>query len=83
MTKEKFKLIGQLIDDKESTILIITDNWMDLISTVQEYKTVYPDIFLNIELGYFKTPISNEKKKAIANLLSILNSPLTNLFSLL
>jgi len=81
MKEEKIKLIGQLIDDKKPVTLIVTDNYWDLDKTISEYKSVFPDIFLTAEWGYFKTPISTEKKKALGNILHILQSPLQNLFT--
>jgi hypothetical protein len=81
MPTEKMKLTGQLITDEKPVILAISANADEILQTVKEYKEVFPDIFLHCEWGYFQTPISNEKKRALSNLFGILNAPLTNMFN--
>jgi len=79
MTEQKIKLIGQLIDDNKPVTLIVTNDLLKVNKTVNEYQSVFPDIFLTAEWGYFKTPISESKKRALANLLYTLQTPWNNL----
>jgi hypothetical protein len=78
---QKIKLTGQLINENKSTVLLISSDINKINETANEYLEVFPDIFLFAEWGYFKPAISKEKKKAIANLFSVLNAPLANIFS--
>ncbi len=79
--KQNIKLIGQLIEDEKPVTLVTTKSLIKISRTVSEYISVFPDIFLTAEWGYFKPQISSKKKKAISNLLYILNSPINNLIS--
>ena len=83
MTTEKIKLTGQLIDDPNPTILVVSEDIVKIKEVADEYKAIFPDIFLNAEWGYFKYQIPIQKKKAIINLLYVLHTPLNNLFSLM
>lgn len=81
MTSEKIKLTGQLIDDPKPVVLAVCSDIWEIRSIVDEYKSVFPDIFLNAEWGHFKIPISIEKARALNNLFNCLNAPLQNVLS--
>jgi hypothetical protein len=80
MPSKKMKLIGQLITDDKPVVLAISANADEIIQTAKEYEEVFPDIFLHCEWGYFQTPVSAEKKRALSNLFGVLNAPLQNVF---
>lgn len=81
MQKQRIKLVGQLITDEKPVILAIEDTIEKIEKVVHEYSSVFPEIFLNCEWGYFKKPISQEKAKAFANLFGALNAPLQNVIA--
>ena len=75
---EKVKLVGQLLDDKKPVTLAVEEDLSKIDQIAKEYKQVFPDIFLSCEWGYFKKPISTEKRNALAGLFASLNAPLNN-----
>jgi len=79
--KQTIKLTGQLITDDKPVVLAIEDNIEKIEEVVHEYTSVFPDIFLNCEWGYFKKTISREKARALANLFGALNAPLQKVFA--
>jgi hypothetical protein len=79
MPTEKIKLTGQLITDSKPVVLIVSDKISEIGTTAKRYKQVFPDIFLTAEWGYFKTPISEEKRRALSTLMYGLKAPLGNL----
>ncbi len=78
---QKIKLIGQLLDDPIPTTLAISNDIVEIGIIAEEYQKEFPEIFLSAEWGYFKQEVGKEKKEAILNLLSLLFSPVSNIFN--
>jgi hypothetical protein len=76
----KYKVTGQL-PKEQPVILGVVNTQLEVSEILEEYETTFPKITLLVYTGEFKKEITHAKKVALANLMHVLRSPMTNLLT--